>query len=403
MFTLFIIVFLDLIGFGMIIPVFPFYAERTGVDPASVIFFLGLYSLGQLVGSPVWGSLSDRIGRRPVLLITLFGNTVASIMLAFADSGFTLALSRVAAGLAAGNVATAYAYATDITTDETRPKALGLLGSAFGLGFIAGPALGGLLAGNDAAGDGLVRVAWGAAVMSLIAFVLTLARLPESLSAEARATTRSRPRVKLGEYFKRDGLRQVLLTTIVVIAAVAMLQSTLALWAAETMNMGPRTLGLVYVFVGVVSVVVQVWLTAPLTKRFGAYVLAQIGIVFVAVGMIAVPVSPGIATLLVALGVFGFGSAILNPTFGNLVAGLAGPTERGAALGAYQSAASFGRVVGPFTASGVATVSNLSWPFVVGAVVSLGGIALVRGAGRQAALVAGRAKDDPAGAPTDTA
>jgi MFS family permease len=216
--------------------------------------------------------------------------------------------------------------------------------------------------------------------MSIIAFVLTLVRLPESLSAEARATTRATPRVKLGEYFKRDGLRQVLLTTIVVIAAVAMLQSTLALWAAETMNMGPRTLGLVYVFVGVVSVIVQVWLTAPLTKRFGAYVLAQIGIVFVAVGMLAIPFAPGIALLLVALGVFGFGSAILNPTFGNLVAGLAGPNERGAALGAYQSAASFGRVVGPFTASGVATVSNLSWPFVVGAVVSLGGIALVRGA-----------------------
>ncbi len=384
MFTLFIIVFLDLIGFGMIIPVFPFYAERTGVDPASVIFFLGLYSLGQLVGSPIWGTMSDRIGRRPVLLITLLGNAAASVMLAFADSGVTLAISRVAAGLAAGNVATAYAYATDITTDATRPKALGLLGSAFGLGFIAGPALGGLLAGNDAGGDGLVRVAWGAAVMSLIALVLTYFRLPESLSDEMRATTRSKPRPKLGTYFKRDGMRQVLLTTVVVIAAVAMLQSTLALWAAETMNMGPRTLGLVYMFVGIVSVVVQVWLTAPLTKRFGAYVLAQAGIVLVAVGMLAIPVSGTMSVLLVALGVFGLGSAILNPTFGNLIAGLAGPHERGAALGEYQSAASFGRVVGPFTASGVVSLTNLSWPFVVGAVVSLGGIALIRSAGRRA-------------------
>lgn len=393
MFTLFVIVFLDLIGFGMIIPVFPFYAERTGVDPAAVIFFLGLYSLGQLVGSPIWGSLSDRVGRRPVLLITLLGNAAASVMLAFADSGPTLALSRVAAGLAAGNVATAYAYATDITTDATRPKALGLLGAAFGLGFIAGPALGGLLAGNDAGGDGLVRVAWGAAVMSLIAFVLTLVRLPESLSDEARATTRNAPRVRLGAYFKRDGLRQVLFTTIVVIAAVAMLQSTLALWAAEAMNIGPRTLGLLYVFIGVVSVIVQVWLTGPLTTRFGAYVLAQVGIVLAAAGMLAIPFAPGIGALMVALAVFGFGSAILNPTFGNLVAGLAGPTERGAALGAYQSAASFGRVIGPFTASGVATVSNLSWPFAVGAVVSLGGIVLVRGAGRRAALATERVHD----------
>jgi MFS family permease len=378
MLTLFVIVFLDLIGFGMIIPVFPFYAERTGVDPASVIFFLGLYSLGQLVGAPVWGAMSDRIGRRPVLLLTLLGNTAASVLLAFADSGFTLALSRIAAGLAAGNVSTAYAYATDITTDATRPKALGLLGSAFGLGFIAGPALGGLLAGNDAAGDGLVRVAWGAAAMSMIAFVLTLAKLPESLSAELRASSKAKPRRRLGTYFARPGLREVLLTAIVVIGAVSIFQSTLALWAAEQLGVGPRTLGWIYVFTGVVSVVVQVWMTAPLTKRFGAYVLAQGGIVFVALGMAAVPLSGAIPPLLAALGTFGLGSALLNPTFGNLVAGLSDADERGAALGAYQSAASFGRVIGPFTASGVATVSNLSWPFAVGAVISVFGIVLVR-------------------------
>ncbi len=390
MLTLFIIVFLDLIGFGMIIPVFPFYAERTGVDPASVIFFLGLYSLGQLVGSPIWGTLSDRIGRRPVLLITLLGNAAASVMLAFADSGIELAISRVAAGLAAGNVATAYAYATDITTDATRPRALGILGSAFGLGFIAGPALGGLLAGNDTTGDGLVRVAWGAAVMSLIAFVLTLVRLPESLSADVRATSRSRPRARLASYFARAGLREVLLTTIVVIAAVSMFQSTFAVWAAEDMSMRPRTLGLVYMFVGIVSVLVQVWLTGPLTHRFGAYLLAQIGIVFAALGMFAIPFTNVMTPLLVTLGVFGVGSAILNPTLGNLVAGLAGAHERGAALGAYQSAAAFGRVIGPLAAYGIARVANLTWPFLIGSVFSLGGIALVREAGRQAELLATR-------------
>jgi DHA1 family tetracycline resistance protein-like MFS transporter len=377
MFTRLVIVFLDLIGFGMIIPVFPFYAERTGVDPASVIFFLGLYSLGQLVGAPVWGSLSDRMGRRPVLLLTLLGNTAASVLLAFADSGFTLALSRVAAGLAAGNVSTAYAYATDVTTDETRPKALGLLGSAFGLGFIVGPALGGLLAGNDAAGDGLVRVAWGAAVLSMIAFVLTLVKLLESLSDTLRAASRSKPRRKLGAYFARPALREVLITTIVVIGAVAMFQSTLALWAAQYLGVGPRTLGWIYVFVGVVSVLVQVWFTAPLTKRFGAYTLAQAGIILVAIGLGAVPPSASIPWLLLALGIFGVGSAILNPTFSNLVAGLSGADERGAALGAYQSAASFGRVLGPFLASGVATVSTLSWPFVVGAAVAVAGVPLI--------------------------
>jgi DHA1 family tetracycline resistance protein-like MFS transporter len=120
-----------------------------------------------------------------------------------------------------------------------------------------------------------------------------------------------------------------------------------------------------------------VWFTAPLTKRFGAYALAQAGIILVAIGLAAVPPSSSIPWLLLALGIFGVGSAILNPTFSNLVAGLSGADERGAALGAYQSAASFGRVLGPFLASGVATVSNLSWPFVVGAVVAVAGVPLI--------------------------
>ena len=114
MITLFLVVFLDLVGFGMIIPVFPFYAEQVGVNPASVIFYLGLYSLGQLVGAPIWGSLSDRIGRRPVLLVTLLANAAASSMLAFSTTESMLVLSRIVAGLAAGNISAAYAYTTDI-------------------------------------------------------------------------------------------------------------------------------------------------------------------------------------------------------------------------------------------------------------------------------------------------
>ncbi|MEY4855803.1 MAG: hypothetical protein RLZZ97_633, partial [Gemmatimonadota bacterium] len=208
--TLFLVVFLDLIGFGMIIPVFPFYAEQVGVAPASVIFFLGLYSLGQLVGAPIWGSLSDRIGRRPVLLITLLANAGASAMLAFSTTGTMLAISRIVAGLAAGNISAAYAYTTDITTDATRPKALGLLGSAFGMGFILGPALGGLLAGtNPSDGSGFARVAYGAAVLSLVAFVLTLFRLPESLPPEKRRASTTK-RAGMGTYFARPVLRDLL-------------------------------------------------------------------------------------------------------------------------------------------------------------------------------------------------
>jgi len=375
--TLFFVVFLDLIGFGMIIPVFPFYAQKVGVDPASVIFFLGLYSLGQLVGAPLWGTLSDRVGRRPVLLVTLLANAAASWMLAYSDNGVFLGFSRIVAGLAAGNISAAYAYTTDITTDATRPKALGLLGSAFGLGFILGPAIGGLLAGANADDVGaLARVAHGAAALSLVAFVLTLFRLPESLPPEKRLLKGAK-RPSLIAQFKRPVLRDLLLSTVIVVAAVALFQSTLALFAAERLAVGPRALGWIYGFVGVVSVAVQAGAIGVLTKRFGAAKLTRFGALLIAVGLACVPPVHSITALLFALALFGVGSALFNPSMSGLVAATAAPTERGTVLGAYQSAASMGRVIGPFLASAIARVTSLQWPFILGAVVSLGGVLLI--------------------------
>lgn len=377
MLTLFFVVFLDLIGFGMIIPVFPFYAQKVGLEPASVIFFLGLYSLGQLVGAPIWGAWSDRIGRRPVLLLTLLANAAASWMLAYADDGLTLGISRVVAGLAAGNISAAYAYTTDITTDETRPKALGLLGSAFGLGFILGPALGGLLAGSNPDDIGaLARVAHGAAVLSLVAFVLTFFRLPESLPPDKRAQ-KGGPRVSLRAQFQRPVLRDLLMSTVIVVAAVALFQSTLALFAADRLAVGPRTLGWIYGFVGVISVVVQAGVIGTLTKRFGAANLTRAGALLIAIGLACIPPVQSMGFLLLALALFGVGSALFNPSMSGLVAATAEPHERGAVLGAYQSAASLGRVIGPFLASAVARATSLSWPFIIGAVVSMGGVLLI--------------------------
>lgn len=376
-FTLFVVVFLDLIGFGMIIPVFPFYAERIGVSPSTVIFFIGLYSAGQLVGAPLWGSLSDRIGRRPVLLFTLLANAASTWMLAYADTGVTLAISRIAAGLAAGNISAAYAYTTDVTTDATRPKALGLLGAAFGMGFILGPALGGLLAGNEADNAGsLARVAHAAAIMSLVALVLTALRLPESLPPDKRRqphTPRPRPHV----FLSHSVLRGLLITTFVVISAVALMQSALALFSAERLDVGPRALGWIYAFSGVISVAIQAGIIGRLTTRFGARRLAAMGVVFVAIGMTGIPLASNLTVLLVALAVFSVGSALFNPSMSGLVAAAAQPRERGSVLGAYQAASSLGRVIGPVLGSGIASAVGLGAPFILGAAICLGGLLFV--------------------------
>lgn len=376
--TLFLVVVLDLIGFGMIIPVFPFYAERVGVAPAAVILFLGLYSLGQLVGAPIWGAMSDRYGRRPILLATLLANTAANLVLAVSHDPVSLALSRVVSGLAAGNISAAYAYVTDITDDAQRPKALGLLGAAFGIGFILGPAFGALLAGGDTDGtSGLARVSYGAAAFSMLGFVLTLLRLPESHPPEARKAKRA-ARTGLGAYLRRPVLGELMLSAVVVVAAVAMMQSTLALWTASALEVTPATLGWIYGFVGVVSTVVQAGLTGPLVRRFGAATLLRAGTALAGVGMILIPFSTSVPLLLLWLGIFGVGSAITNPAYSQLVASVAAPSERGAVLGAFQGAASLGRVIGPFAASGVAAVSTLRWPFLVGGALGLVGLFLQR-------------------------
>lgn len=180
---------------------------------------------------------------------------------------------------------------------------------------------------------------------------------------------------------RRPVLRDLLLSTVIVVAAVALLQSTLAVWAAERMNIGPTTLGWIYGFIGVLSVAVQAGAIGRLTARFGAERLTRAGAVLIGVGIATIPPLRSIAPLLVALAFFAVGSALFNPSMSYLVANAAEPRERGAVLGTYQGAASLGRVIGPFAGSAIARATSLSWPFIVGAAVSLVGALLIHAQG----------------------
>ncbi len=376
--TIFFIVFLDLVGFGMIIPVLPFFATRLGVPESLVVFLFGLYSLGQLFGSPLWGMLSDRIGRRPVLLVTLAGNALANLALALAVNGWELGAARLAAGLAAGNISTAYAYVTDITTDATRPRALGLLGAAFGLGFIIGPALGGILAGAGESGGSLARTAHAAAIMSALAFTATLFLLRESHGAEHRAQARLQKRPSRWQIMNRPVLRELLAATLLVVAGVAMFQSTFVVWSAEALGVTPRVLGVILGVTGIVSVSIQGGGIGPLTRRFGAGGLTRGGAVLCALSMFLLLFASTLPGTYLPLGVFAVGGAIFVPSISTLVAATAGPTERGAVLGVFQSASASGRVVGPFLASAVVRAGSLKWPFAAGALISLGALGVLR-------------------------
>jgi MFS transporter, DHA1 family, tetracycline resistance protein len=401
--TLFFIVFLDLVGFGMIIPVFPFYAEHLGISPSLVIFFFGLYSFGQLFGAPLWGALSDRMGRRPILLATLAANTGANLLLAFASTTWELAISRLISGLAAGNISIAYAYLADITSDAERPKALGLLGAAFGLGFILGPALGGALGGGDAESANISRVAMAAAVMSALAFVATYARLRESHGPEHRAVSAAQPRGIQWRLLERPALRQLLGVTLIVVGAVSMLQGTFSLWAAQDLGVSPRHLGFVFAFIGVLAVAVQAGLIGRLTARFGPERLTRTGTLLVAVSLVFIPLSPTVWIALVPMAFYGIGTALFTPSVSNLITRTAGPSERGAVLGLFQGVSSLGRVIGPVSASALTAFAGLRLPFWVAAGVSLGGAFLVRPPARATETSSTEALRDPPVAPAGAA
>ncbi len=378
--ALYLVVLIDLIGFGMIIPVFPFFATRIGVNPASVIFLLGVYSVGQLIGAPLWGMLSDRIGRRPILLATLLANAAAMLLLAIADTELLLGVSRFVSGIAAGNISTAFAYVADIADAKTRPRYLGLLGSAFGIGFILGPALGGVIAGAGDDPAGFARVAHTAGGLSLLAFVLTAFLVKESLPREHRRTSSGRGAFKALLHI--PAMRTPLMAAFAVIAATAAMLSTFALWADATLGVGPRQLGAYYAYIGFLSALVQGGAISALTRRLGERRLALFGAVAVSVSLVLLPLATARPLLLAVLTLLGIGSACFLPSVSGLVAHAAPPTQRGAALGAYQSAASLGRTMGPFAASGVARVVGLSWPFVAGAIVAAVGAWLLHDARR---------------------
>jgi DHA1 family tetracycline resistance protein-like MFS transporter len=399
--TLFFIVFLDLVGFGMVIPVLPFFAEHLGVPPSWIIFLFGLYSLGQLLGAPLWGALSDRVGRRPVLLGTLLGNAAAYMILATAASAWQLGTARLLAGLAAGNIATAYAYIADRTEEGARARALGLLGAAFGLGFIVGPAIGGFLAGSGADSGSLARVAHAAAAMSGLAFLMTLAFLPESHGREQRAQARTLLRPNRWTLIARPVLRELLAATLLVVGGVAMFQSTFTMWSAAELGIRPRQLGSILGAMGILSVAVQGVAIGPLTKRYGPRLLGQAGATSAALCMAVLPFTHSVAEAALPLALFALGGGLFVPSISNLITATAGATERGAVLGVFQSASSLGRVVGPFAASAIASLAGLRWPFAAGALVSLGGALLVRPVSQGSPGSGSRTSEALAGTPVD--
>src|SRR5713101_3639898 len=277
---LFLIVFTDLVGFGLVIPLLPFYAERFAASPLQMTMLFATYSLMAMITAPLWGRLSDRIGRRPVLMASMAAAALAYLWLAFADRLWMLFAARAFAGACAGNIAAAQAYIADSTPPEGRAKGMGMIGAAFGLGFIIGPVLGGIVAGNDLATADLETPGLIAAGLSFAAFLGVILFLPESRPA-GRAF-RSRGQIAAARLaFARPVLARLIAVFFLVILAFSGMETTFAWWAIAQFGWGPRPIGFVFFYVGLLSALMQGVLIGPLIRRIGEerLMLAGLGLI----------------------------------------------------------------------------------------------------------------------------
>jgi DHA1 family tetracycline resistance protein-like MFS transporter len=367
---LFLIVFIDLVGFGVIIPLLPFYGVHFGASPTAVTWMMACYSLAQFFFSPILGRLSDHVGRRPVLLVSLVASIVSYLWLGFANALWMLFAARLLSGAGAGNIAAAQAYITDVTPPEGRAKAMGMIGAAFGLGFTIGPALGGLVAGSTPGATDLSRPAFVAAGLSALALVIALARLKESRPPQARDGEARPSRLRIArDLLGRPTLRQLILLFFIAISAFAAMETTYALWTNSAFGWGPAQVGLVFLYVGSVLVLVQGLLIGRLSRRFGEARLVVAGAALIALGLVALPFALTLPRLMLVNTLLPLGMGLLNPSMTSLISKEAGADERGGVLGVAQSAGSLARIIGPAVAGPLFTAFGRDAPYYASAAV----------------------------------
>ncbi len=351
--VIFLTVFIDLIGFGICLPLLPKYAERYGAQGWQIGAAMGVYSLMQLVFAPWWGQLSDRIGRRPVLLVSNFGSIIAYGLFGLSasyigDTGFWILIgSRVFAGICGANLSVASAYIADVTTPDKRSKGMGLIGMAFGLGFILGPVIGSQAFKHfGLAGPGAV-----AAVICAINFLLGCFILPETRKKDAAPPIR-RPRFAQIRHVL--GMKEVgFLIGIYFLGTFAFtaFESTLPLLLDAKLRFDEEHVGYVFAFCGIMAAMVQGGGIGRLVKSFGERRLIGASLIVVAVSLVLMPLANSLPTMLAALAVFAIGSGINRaPTMG-LISQLSPADEQGTTLGVAQSAGTLARVLGPTVAT----------------------------------------------------
>src|SRR6478672_7614181 len=382
--VIFVTVFIDLVGFGIVIPVLPYYAEGTkfGATPSQVGLLFASYSIMQLIFAPVLGRLSDKHGRRPVLLVSLLGTALGFFILGFATTLWMLFLGRIIDGVSGGNISTAQAYIADVTTKENRAKGMGLIGAAFGLGFVLGPAIGGVLS------------RYGIHVPFMFAGALALANgigvyfyLPESLPKEKRNV---HPHggsrlLHIFDSLSDDRFRWLAIINFLIVTGFSMMTTSFALYTQERFGYNAEHNGWLFAYIGILAVLMQGGIFGRLAAKFGEAPLVVVGSLMLAGSLFLVPyVGPqwgGLAGLLAGMAFFAVGNSLSSPAIQSLASKAAGEHDQGKALGTMQAGASLARAVGPFlagfllnTAAGTVNDHSLQITFWTAAAIMLAAV-----------------------------
>lgn len=338
--VIFLTIFVNLVGFGIIIPLLPFYAETFGASPLTIGLLFAVFSACQLVAAPALGDLSDRYGRRPILIFSLLGTVVSFVMMAMAHSIVMLFAARIVDGLSGGNISTARAYVADVTEPKDRAKAYGLIGAAFGLGFIMGPALSGVLARYS-----YTAPVWAAAGVTLVATLMAWFWLPETVHKAAAGT--GMPFRNLAEMLQRPGLRRMLWIDFIYWFAFAIFQTTFALFVARRFGFDVSETGYFFAAFGVLGAVIQGAVIRPIVHRLGDKSTFILGLVCAAVGLVAATYAQTVLLFTLALVPLALGMGFGHPTVSALVSRAGRDDEQGRVQGAAGAMESLGRAAGP--------------------------------------------------------
>lgn len=357
---LFLVMFLVMIGFGIIIPVLPFYAEDMGANPTQLGLLMAVYSLMQLIFAPMWGRLSDKIGRKPVMMIGIAGLALSFFIQAISTQLWMLFAARIIGGiLSSANMPTAMAYVADITTEENRGKGMGIVGAAVGLGFVFGPAVGGIFSKHS-----LSMPFYLAGASSLITLILVAFILKESKQNKGETTQQQ----SVWKAFTPD-VSMLFFVQLFISLSLSGLEATFAYFAADKAGLGSTQLGYIFMIMGFAGAMVQGGLVGRWTKKYGESAVIQGGMIVSAIGFGLILLVNNFTTAAIYLTIFGIGNGVIRPSVSSLLTKIS-TSGHGSTTGLLSSFDSLGRIIGPVLGGWLFSIT-IGLPYISGVILTV--------------------------------